>query len=251
MIRALIVDDEPLGRRGVRTRLEAMPDVEIVGEASDGPEAVEQILELKPDLVFLDIQMPEMDGFEVLAQVADRHLPCVVFVTAFDQFALRAFEVHALDYLLKPWSLERFEEAMRRVRVELAGSDAGSRAGVAEMLDAPRPELAAERITRFVVRDRERFVMLPALEVDWIKAAENYVELHVGEVTHLVRHTMKDLVRRLDPHHFARIHRSLIVRIDAIRDMRAGDSGDYEVTLRSGESLPMSRTYRKALLAKR
>lgn len=251
MIRTLIVDDEPLGRQGVRTRLAAMPDVEIVGEASDGPEAVELIVELRPDLVFLDVQMPEMDGFQVLAEVAGRHLPAVVFVTAFDQFALRAFEVHALDYLLKPWSLERFEEAMRRARAELLSDDAGSRRGVASLLDAAKPGLPAARLTRFVVRDRGRFVLLPAHEVDWIKAAENYVELHSGGATHLVRHTMKELAGRLDPLHFARIHRSLIVRLDAIRDIRAGDSGDYDVTLHSGEQLPMSRTHRKALLDKR
>ncbi|MEQ1834595.1 MAG: LytTR family DNA-binding domain-containing protein [Candidatus Eisenbacteria bacterium] len=251
MIRTLLVDDEPPGRQGLRTRLEATPGFELVGEACDGAEAVERILELRPDLVFLDIQMPGMDGFEVLARVADTHLPQVVFVTAFDRFALRAFEVHALDYLLKPWSLERFEEAVRRARSALAADDPRPRERVAGLLDAPRPDQPPGPLTRFVVRDRGRFVLLPASDVDWIQAAENYVELHTAHATHLVRHTMKELASRLDPRHYARIHRSLIVRLDAVRDIQPGDSGDYVVTLLSGERLPMSRTHRKALLDRR
>ncbi len=251
MIRTLIVDDEPLGRQGVRTRLAEMADVEVVGEATDGPEAVERILALRPDLLFLDIQMPELNGFQVLERVAEHHLPSVVFVSAYDRFALRAFEVHALDYLLKPWSRARFEEAMRRVRIELRSRDGGSRQRVAELLDAPRPELPGAGLTRFVVRDRDRFVLLPALEVDWMRAAENYVELHARGATHLVRHTMKELAAKLDPRRFARIHRSVIVRIDHVLEIRAGASGDYEVTLHDGEVLPMSRTHRGALLDRR
>ncbi len=251
MIRTLIVDDEPLGRQGLRARLASTPGFEIVGESCDGPEAVENILALRPDLVFLDVQMPAMDGFEVLARVADQHLPAVVFVTAFDHFALRAFEVHALDYLLKPWSLERFEEAVRRARLALTGDDPRPRERVAGLLDAPRPDLPAGPLTRFVVRDRGRFVLLNASEVNWIQAAENYAELHTVHAKHLVRHTMKELAARLDPRHYARIHRSLIVRIDAIRDIQPGESGDHVVTLHSGERLPLSRTHRKVLLAKR
>jgi two-component system LytT family response regulator len=250
VIRALIVDDEPLGRQGVRTRLAAADDVRIVGEACDGAEAVEKIVALLPDLVFLDIQMPEMDGFQVLARVAERHLPCVVFISAFDRFALQAFEVHALDYLLKPWSLERFEEAMRRARAELGSPEAGSRMRVAGLLDASSPAGPFARLRRFVVRDRERFVLLPVAEVDWIRAAENYVELHARGTTYLVRHTMKELARSLDPGQFARIHRSVIVRIDRIQDIRAGVSGDYQVTLVGGQQLPMSRTQRHVLITR-
>ena len=251
MIRVLIADDEPLSRAELNRCLTGSADLEVVGEARDGLETVELVLSERPDLVFLDVQMPAMDGFEVLARVADQHLPAVVFVTAFDHFALRAFEVHALDYLLKPWSLERFEEAVRRARLALTADDPRPRERVAGLLDAPRPDLPAGPLTRFVVRDRGRFVLLNASEVDWIQAAENYAELHTAHAKHLVRHTMKELALRLDPRHYARIHRSLIVRIDAIRDIQPGDSGDHVVTLHSGERLPLSRTHRKVLLAKR
>lgn len=247
MIRALIVDDEPLARQGLRARLTAATDVEVVGEACDGPEAVAMILALQPDLLFLDIQMPEMNGFEVLERVAGVHLPCVIFVSAYDAFALKAFEVHALDYLLKPWSFERFEEAMRRARVELGSDAPGSRQRVAALLDSPRATDGDEPLTSFVVRDRGHFLRLSASEVDWIKAAENYVELHARDATFLARHTMKDLVEKLDRTCFARIHRSIIVRRDRVREVRVGASGDAEVILHGGQLLPMSRTYRDAL----
>ena len=247
MIRALIVDDEPLARQGLRARLTAAADVEVVGEACDGPEAVELILALTPDLLFLDIQMPEMSGFEVLARVAGQHLPCVIFVSAYDAFALKAFEVHALDYLLKPWSVERFEEALRRARAELGSDEPGSRRRVAALLDSPRASEGHEPLTSFVVSDRGHFLRLSASEVDWIKAAENYVELHARDSTFLARHTMKELAERLDRTCFVRIHRSIIVRTDRVREVRVGASGDADVILHGGQSLPMSRTYRDAL----
>lgn len=272
MIRALIVDDEPLGRDGVRMRLAALPDIEIVGEAVDGLDAVEKILALEPDLVFLDVQMPEINGFEVLARVAHRHLPVVVFVSAYDRFAIQAFEIHALDYLLKPYSTERFDDTLRRVRRELARSERESPAKIASLLEsgatgvgsgsktdvevsgvaahAVRASGAPMPLTRFVVQDRDRFVLISAAEVGWIEAAGNYVEIHARGATFLARHTMKDLEARLDRHRFARIHRSVIVALDRVRDIRAGDGSDYEVTLHDGRVLPMSRTYRSAVLDK-
>jgi two-component system, LytTR family, response regulator len=254
MIRTLIVDDEPLARDAVRTRLGGEPGVEVVGEAGDGPQAVEMIGVLLPDLVFLDVQMPEMDGFEVLDRVASRHLPVVIFVTAHDQFAVRAFDRHALDYLLKPFSRERFQEALRRARIELErGEEREAPGRITGLLDAVRPGAGADgaaptRLTRFVARERDGFVLIPAGEVDWIEAAGNYVQLHAGAARHLVRETMKGLEARLDPDRFARIHRSAIVNIDRVRAIRSDGQGDFEVTLASGAVVPMSRGHRRRLL---
>jgi two-component system, LytTR family, response regulator len=243
MIRALIVDDEPLGRDGVRVRLAAQDDVEVVGEATDGLEAVDKILRLRPDLVFLDVQMPEIDGFEVLARVAGEHLPAVVFVSAYDRFAIKAFEIHALDYLLKPYSGPRFDEALRRVRHELGRAEREMPRRLAALLESR----GRSPLARFVVHDRDRFLLLPAHEVEWIEAAGNYVEIHARGKSFLARHTMKDLEARLDARRFARIHRSVIVAIERVRQVVMGSGGDYEVTLEGGRVLPMSRTYRGAL----
>lgn len=251
MIRTLIVDDEPLARDAVRARLGAEPGVELVGEAGDGPQAVEMIGALLPDLVFLDVQMPEMDGFEVLERVAPRHLPVVIFVTAHDQFAVRAFDRHALDYLLKPFSKERFQESLRRARTELErGEEREAPGRIAGLLDTMRqgPGATPARITRFVARERGGFVLVPAGEVDWIEAAGNYVQLHAAGARHLVRETMKELEARLDPERFARVHRSAIVNIDRVRTIRSDGQGDFEITLEGGAVVPMSRSHRGRLL---
>ena len=255
MIRTLVVDDEPLAREGIRVRLAVERDVEVVGEAADGPAAVEAIRRLLPDLVMLDVQMPGMNGFEVLARVAGDCLPAVVFVTAYDSYALRAFEVHALDYLLKPFTAARLHEAVARARESLERD--GDRADLDAMLhlieerersgDLPgdrRPGLAR----RWALRDGERWLMLRADEVDWIEAAANYVRFHARGTAFLLRGTMAALEATLDPRQFARIHRSTIVNLDRVREVRPEWHGDFDVVLTGGQVLRMSRRYRQALL---
>ena len=279
LIRTVLVDDEPLAREGLRVRLGREEDVEIVGEADDGPAAVDMILSLRPDLVFLDVQMPGFDGFDVVSRTAATFLPTIIFVTAYDRYALRAFEVHALDYLLKPIAHRRFQEALRRARHELTRraregaaarspeditSDNESISAVADrlrrMLDereatlggaTPRPVPppdGARYALRFTVRDGERYVLLRAADVDWAEASANYVRLHVGPKTFQMRTTMSDLERQLDPAQFARIHRSAIVNLDRIREIRPEWHGEYEVALVTGATLRLSRGYRDRLL---
>jgi len=265
-LRVLIVDDEPPARRKLRALLEREPDVEIVGEAVDGPDAVRAIEAHRPDLVFLDVQMPGCDGFEVLERVAGAHLPVVVFVTAHDEYALRAFDVHALDYLLKPYTAGRFAEALRRARAEVARAAQGAAEGseavgdgaaaLARMLDARAMQAGSgvalegrpERITRFPVRDGDRFLLLRADEVEWVEAAANYARLFARGTSFLVRMTMSELERRLDPERFQRIHRSWIVNLDRVKEIRQGWHGDYEVVLLAGRALRMSRGYKDRLL---
>lgn len=256
MIRALIVDDEPLARLGIRARLELEADVEIVGEAGDGPEAVERICSLKPDLVFLDVQMPGLDGFQVLERSAGEHLPLVVFVTAHDAHAIRAFEIHALDYLLKPYSTARFGETLRRAREELSREDGlAERNKVAELLQALEAARAANTEephsaypTRFTVRDRERILLVRAEEIEAVEAAGNYLQLHSRGKVHLLRATLAEMESQLDPSKFARIHRSTIVNVDRVREIRPEPHGDCDVVLEGGKIYRLSRAYRERLL---
>ena len=229
MIRTVIVDDEPLARQGIRLRLEREKDIELAGEAADGPAAVQVIRDARPDLLFLDVQMPGMSGFDVLAAIADVHVPVVVFVTAHDDYAIRAFEVEAVDYLLKPFTQERFDEALRRARRDVASS---------------------EPLARLVVRSRDAYVILKAEEIDWIEAAANYVEVHARGRSFLMRSTIGGLEQRLDPKRFTRIHRSAIVNIDRVAEVRSDAHGDFEVTLTGGKMLRMTRNYSERLLAR-
>jgi two-component system, LytTR family, response regulator len=239
-VRALIVDDEPLARRGVVLRLKRFRDVEVVGECGDGGSAVEKILELTPDVVFLDIQMPGMDGFEVLRALPKESMPAVIFLTAYEQHALRAFEVHALDYLLKPVNDERFGNAVRRAR--LAGdSDFKTRMAerILEMLDR-KP---ANYVSRFPVRVGSRIQLVLAEDIEWIAAAGDYAELHSGGRCHLVRETMNSLEEKLDPAQFLRIHRSRIVRVGCVRELRSIDNREYLVKLSDGSEHRSGRSY--------
>ncbi|HXE58342.1 MAG TPA: response regulator [Gemmatimonadales bacterium] len=252
MIRTLIVDDEPLAREGLRVRLELERDVEIVGEAADGPGAVEAIRRSLPDLVFLDVQMPGLDGFGVVAAVAEHHLPAIVFVTAHDRYAIRAFEVHAMDYLLKPVAAPRLHEAVSRVRRDLERGERGD-PGLAPLLAArERGQVDARgdraHVDRWVVRDGERFLLLRAEEVEWIEAAANYVRFHARGTAFLMRGTMRALARSLDPRRFVRIHRSTIVNLDRVREIRREWHGDYDVVLTGGQRLRLGRRYRDSLL---
>lgn len=251
MIRTLIVDDEPLAREGIRIRLRQERDIEIVGEAADGPGAVRAIEQLAPDLVFLDVQMPGMTGFEVLEQAGPVHLPLVIFVTAHDEYALRAFDIHALDYLLKPFSNARFEDAVQRARSEFRRAAGGSYQNVAQILDRRREqsgEANGRYLFRFAVRERDRFILLKATEVEWIESAGNYARLHARGSSYLVRMTMAELERKLDPRHFARTHRTTIVNLDRVREIAPGSHGDFDVVLHNGQNVKLSRNYRDRLI---
>src|SRR5918998_1451949 len=216
-IRTLIVDDEPLARERIRALLTDQPDVEVIGEARDGEEAVKAILAQEPDLVFLDIQMPKMDGFEVIRTVGAENMPLVVFVTAYDQHALKAFEVRALDYLLKPFDRERFAESLQRARKQIEREETGDlgRRLLALVKDLRKDQPRAERL---VVKSGGRLFFLRADEIDWVEAAGNYVRLHVGTTAHLLRETMNAIESRLDPEKFFRIHRCRIVNMERIQE---------------------------------
>ena len=243
--RILIVDDEPLARERIRTLLAERTDVETVGECRDGQEAVEAIHSLAPDLVFLDVQMPELDGFGVIEAVGAEAMPAVIFVTAYDQHALRAFEVHALDYLLKPFDIERFNEALdRALRLLDHRSDAVSQK-LARLLDDLGT--APSHLDRLMIKSRARIYFVRVDEIDWIEAAGNYLRLHTGTDTHLLRQTMTRMEDQLDPNQFIRIHRSTIVNVDRVKELQSLFSGDYEVTLTDGTKLTLSRSYRDRL----
>jgi two-component system LytT family response regulator len=239
-VRALIVDDERLARRGVVLRLRKFEDIEIVGECADGLSAVEKILELSPDIVFLDIQMPGMDGFEVLRALPKENLPSVIFLTAYERHALRAFEVHALDYLLKPVDDERFEAAVVRAR-KLGDSASKLRMSerILHMLGRDREKYNS----RFVVRTGSRIQIVHAEETDWIAAAGDYTELHVRSRSYLLRETMNSLEQKLDPETFLRIHRSRIVRTGCIVELSGIGNREYLIKLTDGSQHRSSRTY--------
>ncbi len=244
-IRALVVDDEPLARTGVQQLVEPLDDVTVVGEAADGPEAVRQIDEQAPDLVFLDVQMPEMTGLEVVREVGVDNMPLTIFVTAYDQYALDAFEAHALDYLLKPIEKERFAEAIERARRQLQRADAEA---LRDQLRGVLREYAEEDeddagIERFTIRSRNRIYFVDTEDVQWIESEGDYVALHDGEEAHLVRKTMKQLEQELDPDRFLRVHRSYIVNADYIEELRPLDHGTYQLRMASGTPLKTSRGY--------
>jgi two-component system LytT family response regulator len=238
-VRALIVDDERLARRGVSLRLSKFKDVEIVGECSDGLSAVQKILDLSPDIVFLDIQMPGMDGFEVLRALPKENLPNVIFLTAYEQHALRAFEVHALDYLLKPVDDERFAAAVDRAR-KLDHSS--SRIRMSERILRMLGRDSEKYTSRFVVRTGSRIQIVHVEDIVWIGAAGDYAELHLGGKSHLLRESMNSLEQKLDPAKFLRIHRSRIVRSDSIVELSAIDNREYLIKLSDNSLHRSSRT---------
>lgn len=241
-LRALVVDDEMLARQRIRHLLRRSTDIEVVGECANGLEAVKAIEELAPDLVFMDIQMPELDGFGVVEAVGPDHMPPTLFITAYDQHALRAFEVHAVDYLLKPFSPERFHQALERAR-RWCRSPTGQKGPDLEALMA---SLGRDRpwADRLLVRAGDRHVLVRTEAVQWIEAEDNYVRLHVEGTSHLVRQTMTGLLAKLDPARFRRIHRSAIVNLDCIREFQPWTGGDHLVIMRDGTRLTLSRTYR-------
>lgn len=245
-IRTLIVDDEPLARTRLRSLLEDQEGFEVIGECSSGPEAVEVIDRDHPQLVFLDVQMPECSGFEVIEALDPNARPAVIFVTAFDSYAVKAFDVHAIDYVLKPVDRERFGEALARARraIERNELDEVNRK-LTSLIDNVRRE--RRFLNRVVVKTSGRVVFLRVQDIDWIEAAGNYVRIHFGEQSHLLRETMSALESRLDPEQFLRIHRSVIVNIDRIREMQPAFHGDYYVILKNNRQLPLSRGYREKI----
>ena len=258
-ISVLIADDEPLARKGVRVWLRSETDLTVVGEAGGGHEAVRAIETLRPDLVFLDVRMPGLDGFQVLAKAAPVHLPLVIFVTAHDSYALKAFDTHAVDYLLKPLAERRFRQALDRARWALAAQEELERkhGGLLQLLESkgtlhgqaqPEPAVPGPYLKRFAVRDDNRYLLVTAEQVDWIDSAANYVRLHVGTGAFLIRMTMNELEQKLDPQQFARIHRSTIVNISRVKEVTPDWHGEFDVKLHDGTNLRLTRTYRHRLL---
>jgi two-component system, LytTR family, response regulator len=245
-IRTLVVDDEPMGRERVLSLLQQEDDVEVIGECSDGTQAIAAIQQHAPDLVFLDVQMPGSTGFGVIDAVGPARMPTVIFVTAYDEYALKAFEYHALDYLLKPFNRDRFQETLKHARASLErrrAGDLGRR--LLALVNDIKPE--TPRLERLVVKSGGRVFFLRTDEIDWIEAAGNYVRLHLGEESHLFRETMNRMEQRLDAKRFVRIHRSRIVNTERIKELQPWFNGEYVVILRNGTRLTLSRGYRDRL----
>ncbi|HSE64651.1 MAG TPA: LytTR family DNA-binding domain-containing protein [Thermoanaerobaculia bacterium] len=245
-IRALIADDEPLAREWVRSAVAEDPDLDVIGEAGDGFEAAESIRRLKPDLVFLDVQMPGLDGFGVLEALSPEEIPAVVFVTAFDQYAVRAFEAQAVDYLMKPFSRERVEEAVRRVRELVKGKSLEDfRESIARIVEKIRRDRSYPEWVLLKADGKNVFVKVR--DIDWIESSRNNVRIHVGQNIYLLHETTTAIASRLDPKRFLRIHRSAIVNIERIRELHPWFNGDYAVILRDGTQLTLSASYRDRL----
>jgi two-component system LytT family response regulator len=232
-IRALIVDDEPLARSNIAVLLRKDSHMEIIGECGSGSEALGEIRVAKPDLLFLDVQMPECDGFDVLEMLGNDLPPAVIFVTAYDQYALRAFEAGALDYLLKPFDNARFELALTRAKQRI--------------FEANRGDSARRNLERIVIKSAGEICFIKTSDIDWIEAADYYACLHVGPRTHLLRRSLQDLEEDLDPNAFCRVHRSGIVNLERVSSLKLQEDGEYEVQLQTGARVRLSRRYRKQL----
>ena len=263
LLKTIIVDDEALARRGLKLRLSGRDDVEVIAEARNGHEAMDLIREYEPDLVFLDIQMPGMDGFGVLRELSAEDMPAIVFVTAFNDYAIKAFEANALDYLLKPIEDDRLSEALDRVAenldqrqalkhkkslLQLVGDITGEAVGSMEELSTRDVEsMKKKEIPKLEIKDGNRTTWVPQNEIEWIDAAGDYMCVHAGGETHIMRMTMKKLEASLDPDFLHRIHRSTIVNIHQVKEMRAHINGEYFLTLNGGHTVKLSRTYKDKL----
>jgi two-component system LytT family response regulator len=245
-IRVVIADDEALAREQISDFLKRFEDCELVGLCSDGRQALATIEEHRPDLLFLDIEMPELDGFEVLQEIRISPLPAVVFVTAYDRYAIQAFEAHALDYLLKPFDFERFERTLSRARKQIAASRSGELSErLLAMLQSRKSE--PKFLDRLAIKSRGRVIFLRTDEITWVEAAGNYLELHTGKESHLIREPISDFEQRLNPERFIRIHRSCIVNLECIKELQPGFGGEYLVIMNDGQQLTASRGYRERL----
>jgi two-component system, LytTR family, response regulator len=250
-IRVLIIDDEPFARERVRQLLDGDPEVEITGECGDGLQAVAMINERAPDLLFLDVQMPELDGFEVLERIEAARMPVVIFLTAYDEYAIRAFDACALDYLLKPCAEDRFAKAVRRAKMQLSLT-AGEHPQASPILRfAPLEDQHSEKklLERVVVKSGGRVYFFRVEEIDWVEAQGNYVRLHFDRVAYLLRESLNHLERKLDPRRFVRIHRSTLVNVERIKELQPMFHGQYTVVLHDGTEITLSRRYRHKLEA--
>ncbi len=244
--RVLVVDDEALARERACQLLKADPDIEVIGQCGDGQMAVEAIQRDQPDLVLLDVQMPELDGFAVVEAVGPERMPAVIFITAHEKFAIKAFDVHAIDYLLKPYDRERFQTALGRAKEQLARAKSGD---LQSRMSALLGELKTQPKTanRLVVKTEGRVLLLKAEDVDWVEAADNYIVLHVGADTHMLRETMNSIESRLPPGKFVRVNRSTIVNLDRVKELQPLFHGEYVIILRTGAKVTLSRGYREKL----
>lgn len=262
-IRVMLVDDEPLALRGLKLRLEAFPEIEIIAECANGREAVKEIKALTPDVVFLDIQMPGLDGFGVVRALLGGPAPLFIFVTAYDKYAIDAFEANALDYIVKPVEEERLKDAVHRARAALRSKAAASRESrlielLASLSDDDRDRIkelisdedwsAKQRYAeRLSFKDGSKVVVLTSDEIEWIDAAGDYMCIHAGGKTHIIRETMKALQQRLDPARFQRVHRSAIVNVDKVKELHPHSNGEYFLILENGAELKLSRSYKEVV----
>jgi two-component system, LytTR family, response regulator len=257
----LLVDDEPLAQRRLMRLMRREPDLQVVGVASNGREALAAIRAHAPEIVILDVQMPEMDGFELVRSLDPEHLPVIIFVTAYESYALQAFEVRALDYLLKPFKAARLHEALKRARKQLQSSDDDRVAGLRHLVTDLRPDAddaenapeldeasSAAPLTRILVREKGKMFFVRSADVEWFEAQNNYIQLHVGTNRHLVRGRISTLERRLPRDQFVRIHRSTIVNHEFIKEVHPWFGGDYIVTMKNGAQLKLTRSYRRNLI---
>lgn len=244
-INTIVVDDEPLACKRLVNLLDEDKDIDIVAVCGNGKEAIEQIQEKKPALLFLDIQMPEIDGFEVLRQIEGHSMPVVIFVTAYDEYALRAFEVHALDYIMKPFNKNRFKDAVRRVKEIIAQEN---QSDIDQKVDKLLDYVGNERaLSRILVKSSDRYFFLKSENIIWIEAAGNYVRVHSPAKNYLIRETMTNMEEKLDSDMFFRIHRSTIVNVDKVQEIEKWFHGDYRVVMENGDKLTMSRNYKQLL----
>ena len=245
-VKTLIVDDEPLARERLRNLLSSEPEIELIGECNDGKAALVAIRAQSPDLLFLDVQMPELDGFGVIAALQGERMPAVIFVTAYDKFALKAFEVHAVDYLLKPFDRERFQKALSRALNQIKREQTeGLSQRLSNLLADLRPEPKSP--DRLPIKADGRVLFLKIDQIDWIEAADNYVHLHLGKDSHMIRETMSAIETRLPPNKFLRISRSVIVNIEHVKELQPMFHGEYTVILHNGTRLTLSRSHREKL----
>ena len=245
-IRVLIVDDEPLARERICDMLAADPEIEVVGECSNGARAIEMARQEVPDLIFLDVHMPEKDGFAVLEDIGPELMPAIIFVTAYDHYAVQAFEVSAIDYLLKPFDRNRFDRALDRAKSHILGEKAAT---IDRQILSALEEIKArqDHLDRLVIKSNGHVFFVKVKDIDWIKAEGNYVRLHVGRESYLLRDTISGLEAQLDPGSFMRVHRSTIVNIDRIQELQPWFHGEYRVVMQDGAELTLSRTYKDKL----
>ena len=246
-ITALIVDDEPLARSYVRNLLKTDDEIKIIGECGNGLEAVDFIAKNNPQLVFLDVQMPELDGLSMLKKLGSTKIPAIIFTTAFEEYAIRAFEFHALDYLLKPFDEERFNKAVKFAKIRLLNPLEKKQEEIQISELAKNAKEKSEFLERLLIKQNGRIIFLKVSEIDLIRADDKYVQLHAGKTIHLIRQTLSAMNKQLDPQKFVQIHRSIIINVERIKELQTMFSGDYTIVMENEAEIPLNRNYRKRL----